>query len=94
MAFNGEIQVAIGYKEKNQKGEAKYRVIGYYFSGGVSTDEFVLELKGLNLNGIHDSLLTWFYPRRGPLVRDLREAIALRKETERQTALCDLIDKR
>jgi hypothetical protein len=94
LTFNGEVQVAIGYKEKNQKKDPKYRVEGYYFSEWVPSDEFVLELKGLNLDRIYENFLRRFIPKERPQVRDLRETIALQKDIERQAALCESIEKR
>jgi len=93
LTFNGEIQVAIGYKEKSQKKDSKYRVERYYFSEWASTDEFVLELKGLNLDRIYENLLRRFIPKERPQVRDLRETIVLQKEIEKQAALCESIQK-
>jgi hypothetical protein len=94
LTFKGEAQIAIGYKDKSQKKDAKYRVEGYYFSEWASTDEFVLELKGLNLDRIYENLLRRFIPKERPQVRDLRETIALQKEIEKQAALCESIEKR
>lgn len=94
LTFKGEVQVAIGYKEKNQKKDAKYRVEGYYFSEWASTDEFVLELKGLNLDRIYENLLRQFIPEERPQVQDLRETIVLQKEIEKQAALCESIEKK
>ena len=94
LTFKEEIQVAIGYKEKSQKKDSKYRVERYYFSEWASTDEFVLELKGLNLDRIYENLLRQFIPKERPQVRDLRETIAIQKEIEKQAALCELIEKR
>ena len=93
LTFNGEVQVAIGYKEKSQKIDAKYRVEGYYFSDWASIDEFILELKGLNLDRIYENLLRRFIPKERPQVRDLRETIAIQKEIEKQAALCESIEK-
>lgn len=94
LTFKGEVQVAIGYKEKSQKIDAKYRVEGYYFSDWASIDEFVLELKGLNLDRIYENLLRQFIPKERPQVRDLRETIAIQEEIEKQAALCESIEKR
>lgn len=94
LTFKGEVQVAIGYKEKSQKKDAKYRVEGYYLSEWVSIDGFVLELKGLNLDRIYENLLRQFIPEERPQARDLRETIALQKEIERQMALCESIEKK
>jgi len=94
LTFKEEIQVAIGYKEKSQKRDTKYRVEGYYFSDWVITDELVLELRGLNLDRIYENLLRQFIPKERPQVGDLRETIALQKEIEKQAALCESIEKR
>ena len=93
LTFKEEIQVAIGYKEKSQKKDSKYRVERYYFSEWASTDEFVLELKGLNLDRIYENLLRQFIPEERPQVQDLRETIVLQKEIEKQAALCESIQK-
>ena len=94
LTFKEEVQVAIGYKEKSQKIDAKYRVEGYYFSDWASIDEFILELKGLNLDRIYENLLRQFIPKERPQVRDLRETIAIQEEIEKQAALCESIEKR
>lgn len=94
LTFNGEVQIAIGYKEKSQKKDAKYRVEGYYFSDWVIIDELVLELKGLNLDRIYENLLRQFIPKERPQVRDLRDTIVLQKEIEKQATLCESIEKR
>ena len=94
LTFKEEVQVAIGYKEKSQKKDTKYRVERYYFSEWTSTNELVLELKGLNLDRIYENLLRQFIPKERPQVRDLRETIAIQKEIEKQAALCESIEKR
>lgn len=94
LTFNEEVQIAIGYKEKSQKKDTKYRVERYYFSEWTSTNEFVLELKGLNLDRIYENLLRQFIPKERPQVRDLRQTIAIQKEIEKQAALCESIEKR
>jgi len=94
LTFKEEVQVAIGYKEKSQKKDTKYRVERYYFSEWTSTNEFVLELKGLNLDRIYENLLRQFIPKERPQVRDLRQTIAIQKEIEKQAALCESIEKR
>ncbi len=94
LTFKEEIQVAIGYKEKSQKKDTKYRVERYYFSEWTSTNELVLELKGLNLDRIYENLLRQFIPKERPQVRDLRQTIAIQKEIGKQAALCESIEKR
>ena len=94
LTFKEEVQVALGYKEKSQKKDTKYRVERYYFSEWTSTNELVLELKGLNLDRIYENLLRRFIPKERPQVRDLRETIALQKEIEKQAALCESLEKR
>jgi len=94
LTFKEEVQVAIGYKEKSQKKDTKYRVERYYFSEWTSTNELVLELKGLNLDRIYENLLRQFIPKERPQVRDLRQTIAIQKEIEKQAALCESIEKR
>ena len=94
LTFKEEVQVAIGYKEKSQKKDTKYRVERYYFSEWTSTNEFVLELKGLNLDRIYENLLRQFIPKERPQVRDLRQTIAIQKEIGKQAALCESIEKR
>ena len=89
-----EAQVAIAYKEKYQKKDAKYRVEGYYFSDWVSPDVLSFELKGLNLDRIYEHLLRQFIPEERPQVQSLKGTITLQKEIEKQIALCDSLEKR
>lgn len=94
LAFHGEAQVAIGYKEKNKKKDDKYKVEGYYFSKWLPIDEFVLELKGLNLDRIYENLLRQFIPEDRPQVGDLKDTVALQKMIEKQMALCESLEKK
>ena len=94
LTFEGKAQIVIGYKEKIRKKDDKYKVEKYYFSDWFLPDEFAPELKGLNLDKIYENLLRGFLPRDRPQLNDLGKTIVLQKEIERQTALCESLEKR
>jgi len=94
LTFKGEAQVGIGYKEKIKKKDDKYRVERYYFSAWVSSDGLTIELKGLTLDRIYENLLRQYIPEERPQLKNLKDTITLQKEIEKQTALCDVLEKK
>ena len=94
LTFNGEAQVGIGYKEKIKKKDDKYRVERYYFSEWASSDHQGIELKGLNLDRIYENLLRQYIPEERPQLKTLKDTITLQKEIEKQTALCEVLEKK
>jgi len=89
-----EAQVGIGYKEKIKKKDDKYRVERYYFSEWVSLKDLNPELKGLNLDRIYENLLRQYIPNERPQLKNLKDTIALQKEIEIQTVLCEALEKK
>lgn len=94
LTFKGEAQVGIAYKEKIKKKDDKYRVERYYFSEWVSSDGLTIELKGLTLDRIYENLLRQYIPEERPQLKNLKDTITLQKEIEKQTALCDALEKK
>jgi hypothetical protein len=92
LTFDGMAQLVIGYKEKNIKKNDPYRVEKYVYSEWLSLEELAPELKGLNLDTIYENLLRGLIPEEQPQLEDLGETIALQKEIEKQTALCDALE--
>jgi hypothetical protein len=94
LTVEGKGQISVGYKEKIKKKDDKYRVERYYFSEWVATDELVFDLMGLNLDRVYENLLRQFLPTEIPRHRDLKDTISLQKEIEKQTALCDALERK
>jgi len=94
LTFKDEAQVGIGYKEKIKKKDDKYRVERYYFSEWVSLKDLNPELKGLNLDRIYENLLRQYIPEERPQLKSLKDTIALQKEIEKQTVICDSLEKK
>jgi hypothetical protein len=94
LTFKGEAQVGIGYKEKIKKKDDKYRVERYYFSEWASSDRLAIELRGLNLDRIYENLLRQYIPEERPQLKTLKDTIILQKEIEKQTALCEALEKK
>ena len=94
LTFKGEAQVGIGYKEKIKKKDDKYRVERYYFSEWLSLKDLKPELKGLNLDRVYENLLRQYIPEERPQLKSLKDTIALQKEIEKQTVICDSLEKK
>jgi len=94
LTFKGEAQIGIGYKEKIKKKDDKYRVERYYFSEWASPARQAIELKGLNLDRIYENLLRQYIPEERPQLKNLKDTITLQKEIEKQTALCETLEKK
>lgn len=94
LTVEGKGQIGIGYKEKIKKKDDKYRVERYYFSEWAATDELVFNLKGLNLDRIYENFLRQFLPTGIPRYRDLKDTVSLQKEIEKQTSLCDALERK
>lgn len=94
LTVEGKGQIGIGYKEKIKKKDDKYRVERYYFSEWVATDELVFDLRGLNLDRVYENFLRQYLPEETPRHRDLKDTVALQKEIEKQTALCETLERK
>lgn len=94
LTVEGQGQIGIGYKEKIKKKDDKYRVERYYFSEWAATDALVFDLRGLNLDRVYENFLRQFLPTEIPRHRDLKDTVALQKEIEKQTALCDALKRK
>lgn len=94
LTHEDKAQIAIGYKEKLKAKNDKYKIDKYYYSGWFNPDEFILELKGLNLDSMYETLLRQFMPENKPQLKDLSETIALQNEIEKQTKQCKSIERK
>jgi len=94
LTFMDDAQIGIGYKEKIKKKDDKYRVERYYFSEWLSLKDLKPELKGLNLDRVYENLLRQYIPEERPQLKSLKDTIALQKEIEKQTVICDSLEKK
>lgn len=94
LTFDGCARIAASYKEKVSKKDDRYKVDKYFFTEWKPLSEFSLELKGLNLDKIYENLLRSFLPGERPQLRSLKDTVFLQKEIERQTLLCESLEKK
>lgn len=94
LAYDNKAQIVIGYKERTNIKDDKYKVDKYYYSDWFYPDKFALELKGLNLDSIYETLIRQFMPENKPQLKGLTETIALQNMIEKQTRLCQSLEKK
>jgi hypothetical protein len=84
LKYNGDVKLAIAYKERNKVDENRMVVHSYYQSGWVKEDEIEIDvLRGLDLKDVYDNLIRQLIPIESTVGDDIEELMQLTKVQER-----------
>jgi hypothetical protein len=84
LKYNGDVKLAIAYKERNKVDENRMVVHSYYQSGWVKEDGIEIDvLRGLDLKDVYDNLIRQLIPIESTVGDDIEELMQLTKVQER-----------